>query len=93
MTLGESSGMQSIGADSKMLGKCRETNPLCHKLRAINGLQKRRTTGSNPCLAANRRFLSTKVTRIKVTLKSAGFYSASTEYRDGERVERRFTAR
>jgi hypothetical protein len=29
--------------------------------------------------------------RVKVTLKTAGFYSASTEYRDGERHERRFS--
>lgn len=31
--------------------------------------------------------------RVKVTLRTAGFYSASTEYRDGERVERRFKER
>jgi hypothetical protein len=28
--------------------------------------------------------------RVKVTLRTAGFYSASTEYRDGERVQRTF---
>jgi len=32
-------------------------------------------------------------TRITVTLRTAGFYSASTEYRDGDRVQRRFTDR
>lgn len=31
--------------------------------------------------------------RIKVTLRSAGFYSTSTEYRDGERIPRRFEVR
>ena len=31
--------------------------------------------------------------RIKVTLHSSGFYSASTEYRDGEKIQRRFDAR
>jgi hypothetical protein len=30
--------------------------------------------------------------RVTVTLRSAGFYSASTEYRDGEQIERRFGA-
>jgi hypothetical protein len=29
-------------------------------------------------------------TRVTVTLRTAGFYSKSTEYRDGERVERQF---
>ena len=32
-------------------------------------------------------------TRITVTLRSAGFYSASTEYRDGERHRRTFPAK
>ena len=31
--------------------------------------------------------------RIRVTLHSSGFYSASTEYRDGERIERKFDVR
>jgi hypothetical protein len=31
--------------------------------------------------------------RVKITLRTAGFYSASTEYRDGERIERRFPER
>ena len=31
-------------------------------------------------------------TRVTVTLRTAGFYSKSTEYRDGERTERQFTA-
>ena len=33
---------------------------------------------------------NTGANRIKVTLRSSGFYSASTEYRDGERIVRRF---
>jgi hypothetical protein len=32
-------------------------------------------------------------TRVTVTLRSAGFYSKSTEYRDGERIERTFPKR
>jgi hypothetical protein len=32
-------------------------------------------------------------TRVKVTLSTAGFYSASTEYRDGEKIERTFPNR
>jgi hypothetical protein len=31
-------------------------------------------------------------TRVKVTLRTSGFYAKSTEYRDGERIERRFPA-
>ena len=31
--------------------------------------------------------------RVTVTLRSAGFYSISTEYRDGDRTERKFPAR
>lgn len=31
--------------------------------------------------------------RIKVTLQSSGFYSTSTEYRDGEKIVRKFEAR
>jgi len=31
--------------------------------------------------------------RVKVTLKTAGFYSASTEFRDGDRKVRKFEAR
>jgi len=31
--------------------------------------------------------------RVKVTLQSAGFYSASTEYRDGEKIVRKFDGR
>ena len=31
--------------------------------------------------------------RIKVTLQSSGFYSASTEYRDGEKILRKFEGR
>jgi hypothetical protein len=31
--------------------------------------------------------------RITVTLKTSGFYSASTEYRDGERIPRTFAGR
>jgi hypothetical protein len=30
-------------------------------------------------------------TRVKVTLRTSGFYSKSTEFRDGERIERRFS--
>ncbi len=30
--------------------------------------------------------------RVTITLKASGFYSASTEYRDGERIERQFPA-
>jgi hypothetical protein len=30
-------------------------------------------------------------TRVTVTLRTSGFYSASTEYRDGERTQRQFT--
>jgi hypothetical protein len=30
--------------------------------------------------------------RVKVTLRTSGFYAKSTEYRDGERIERRFPA-
>ena len=33
--------------------KCRESNALRHKLRAVNDLEKRRSTGSNPCLTAS----------------------------------------
>jgi hypothetical protein len=33
------------------------------------------------------------VTRVRVTLRTSGFYSASTEYRDGERIERTFPNR
>jgi hypothetical protein len=29
-------------------------------------------------------------TRVKVSLRTSGFYSASTEYRDGERIQRTF---
>jgi len=36
---------------------------------------------------------NTTAARVKVTLRTAGFYSASTEYRDGERIERRFPER
>ena len=31
--------------------------------------------------------------RVKVTLKTAGFYVASTEYRDGERIQKTFGAK
>ena len=31
--------------------------------------------------------------RVTITLTTAGFYTASTEYRDGERKERTFAAR
>lgn len=31
--------------------------------------------------------------RVTVSLRTAGFYATSTEYRDGERTERRFSAR
>jgi len=31
--------------------------------------------------------------RVTVTLRSAGFYSISTEYRDGDRTERKFPTR
>jgi hypothetical protein len=31
--------------------------------------------------------------RVKVTLESAGFYVASTEYRDGERIQKTFAAK
>ena len=36
---------------------------------------------------------NTRAARVTVTLKTAGFYSASTEYRDGDQIQRKFADR
>jgi len=52
MTPVDSGRLERTRVDSIANRKYRETNPLSHNLRAVNGLQKQHSSGSNPCLTA-----------------------------------------